>query len=500
MRTSWEVQGDTLKRYTLKGRFDGLGVNADGVFPGGKGLSGEVEATEKGGSLLLSAQDGGVDLPSVFPESFIALTELHAKAGWKVDGKAVDVTLERFDFKGPDADGTARGSYRYNGDGPGSIDLTASISRADGRSAWRYMPHSVGNDTRNWLRRSIVQGTGTDAKLTLRGDLRHFPFRDPQQGIFLITAKAKGVRIEYAKGWPAIEGLDADMRFGVGMRIESTAGHILGAHFDKAVAVLPDFDVPEEHLFLHGGVVGPTASFLKFIDLSPVAEITNRFTETMRAQGEGRLELKMDMPLRNVDATALKGEYTFHNNMVTVAPGLPPVSQVNGKFHFTENSIVAKELTGQLLGAPLRLAAQNEGANVQISVTGGATARELRRVFDSPALDHLSGATSWKGSLKVRKKTADFVVESSLVGLASSLPEPFNKTASASLPFRLERSELPRSPDGKDREQLHISFKGLAEAILQRREGADGMVLERGALAAGAALPELPANGLVGDV
>ena len=500
LRTSWEVHGDTIKRYVLKGRFDGLGINAHGVFPGGKGLSGEVEANEAGGTLLLAAHDGGIDLPSVFPASFIALSELRARASWKIDGKVVDLDLERLDFKGPDADGLARGTYRYSGDGPGVVDLTASVSRADGRAAWRYLPHSVGNDTRNWMRDSIVEGGAGDAKLTLRGDLRHFPFRDPEQGIFLITAKAKGVRIDYAKGWPLIEGLDADMRFGVGMRLESTAGNILGARFDKVVAVIPDFDVPEEWLHLQGAVDGPTAAFLKFIDQSPVAEITNRFTEPMRAQGDGRLEMKMDMPLRNIDATKLRGEYSFVNNQVTVAPGLPPISQVNGKFNFTESSITAPALTGQLLGAPLRLSAKNEGSNVQVNMTGGATSRELRRVFNSPVLDHVSGSAAWKGSLVVRKKTADFVIESNLVGLSSSLPEPFNKTAAASLPLRLEKSELPSAADGKEREQLRLNIKSLAEAVLQRRDGVGGMALERGAFAVGAALPELPAVGLAGDI
>jgi len=500
LRASWEAEGDALKRYTLKGSFDGLGVNAAGVVPGGKGLSGEVDANEKGGTLLLSARDGGVDLPSVFPESFIALDEMRAKASWKVSGPEVEMHLERLDFRGPDADGVARGVYRYRGDGPGEIDLTASISRADGRAVWRYMPHAVGDDTRQWLKTSLIEGSAGDARLTLRGNLRDFPFRQRDQGIFLITAKAKGVRIDYGKGWPMIEDLDADMRFGVGMRIESTRGRILGAKFDKVVAELPDFDVPDEWLHVKGAAIGPTDDFLRFIDQSPVAVTTSGFTEAMRAQGEGRLTLRLDMPLRHIDDTRLTGEYDFNNNQVTVAPGMPPITQVNGKLGFTESSITAREINGQLLGAPMRLSAKNEGAKVQVTMSGGATARELRKFFDTPVLDHLSGSTRWKGEVQVRKKTTEFVVESSLQGLSSSLPEPFNKAAAASLPLRLEKAALEADGSGAERDQLRVALKGVGEFLLQRRAQAGAMAVERGALAVGTTMPALPASGVAGDV
>lgn len=499
LRTTWDAEGETLKHYALKGRFDDLGINAQGVFPGGKGLSGEVDATDKGGTLSLTARDGGVDLPSVFPESFIPLAEMRARANWKVDGQRVTVNLERLDFSG-DADGVARGTYRYDGQGPGEIDLNASISRADGRAVWRYMPRSVGDDTRQWLKHSLLQGQGGDAKLTLRGDLKHFPFRDRSQGIFLITAKAKGVRLDYADGWPLIEGLDANMSFGVGMRIEATAGSILGTTIRQAVAELPDFDVPEEWLYLQGTVDGPTEAFLRFIERSPVAEATDRFTEQMRASGQGQLNLKFDMPLRHVVDTKVVGDFQFINNQVTVAPGLPAIQQVNGKLNFTENSITAREITGQLFGAPMRLAVKNEGPKVQVNMSGGLVARELRKVLDTPVLDHLSGSTTWKGEVQVRKKTAEFVVESSLQGLASNLPEPFNKAANASLPLRLEKTSLPKAADTLERDQVKISLKGVGEALLQRKESADAMVVERGALAVGAALPPLPATGVVGEV
>jgi uncharacterized protein (TIGR02099 family) len=498
LKASWEAGADRLLRYGLKARFDGLGMKAAGYVPGAEGLSGEVDATEKGGSLKLDSREAGLDLPAVFPEPRLALGSLKTRAVWQVDGQAVDVRLDRLDFAGADAAGSVRGTYHFSGEGPGEIDLTATLSRADGRAVWRYMPSVVNANARNWLKRGIVEGSASDARLILKGNLKDFPFREKGKGQFIVTAKAHGVKIDYAPGWPAITGIDGDMTFGVGMRVEAHRGAILGTRIGPVLAEIPDFDVKDEMLLIRGQVEGATAEFLRFIDQSPVGDKIDNFTDDMRAVGNGRLDLKLDMPLQRVEETRIQGEYQFQNNQVTVLPGLPPLTQVNGRLRFTENSISAPEINAQLLGGPMRLAVKNEGDRVNVALSGNANVREARRHFDFPLLDHVSGSTPWKGEVRVRKKTGEFTVESSLLGISSSLPEPFNKTAGTPLPLRFEKKNLPDNyyRDGVPRDQVRVTLGKVGEAMAVRRQDGDAMVLERGALAVGEALPSPPEKGM----
>lgn len=143
LRASWVLDDEVLKRYSLKAGFQGLGIEAGGYFPGASGLSGQVDLTEKGGELGLDGATASLSLPAVFPEPDIALDTLKARATWKNSPEAIDIKLQRLEFSGPDATGSAQGSYRFTGDGPGEIDLTAGIEKADGRAVWRYMPHAV---------------------------------------------------------------------------------------------------------------------------------------------------------------------------------------------------------------------------------------------------------------------------------------------------------------------------------------------------------------------
>ncbi len=487
LRASWELADETLKRYALKASFSGLGIEAGGYFPGASGLSGQVDLSEKGGELGIDAGKSSLSLPAVFPEPDIALDTLKARASWKNGPSGLDLKLEKLEFAGPDAAGGARGTYRFTGDGPGEIDLTATVDRADGRAVWRYMPHAVNATARNWLRRGIAWGRGYDGRLVLKGNLRDFPFRDPSTGRFLVTAKATDARVDYADGWPVIEHIDADMSFGIGMKIAASKGSILGAQLADVGVEIPDFESHEEMLLVRGVASGPTSEFLRFIEQSPVSEKIDRFTEGMKAGGSGRLDLELDLPLRRINETRLRGDYHFQNNQLQPLPGLPPLTQVNGRLKLTENTVSAEEITGRVFGGPLKVQVRSAGDKVSVQAGGHAAIKEVSKHFGWPLINHLTGASDWKADIAIRKRNAEVVVESNLLGVSSPLPDPLNKTATMALPLRIVRG----TPE-PGREQYRITLGKIAQGLVVRR----GEAWERGVLAVGEADMRLPEKGL----
>ena len=509
LAATWAGTTDSLQSYSLKAGFDELALKAQGYFPGFSGLSGSVELNEKSGRVSLLSKAASVDLPSVFPESLIALEVLNAEAKWKVNRGVLDAELSRIEFSGPDAAGSAQGTYRNAGDGPGVIDLTAALTRGNARAVWRYMPHEINADTRMWLRDSLLAGSSSDAKLSLKGDLAHFPFLDKKQGQFLVTAKAHDVTLDYGTGWPKITGLNGDLRFeGNGMTIDVQQGSILGAQLSGTHAEIPDFDAPVSTLRVLGKAAGPTAEFLKFIDQSPVAARIDRFTEDMRASGDGHLDLDLLIPLAEarLNDSRIDGTYAFSNNEVMVDTALPPLRQVNGHLQFSGSDLRIPEITAVLFGGPLTIkgGSQKDG-RVLISAHGSVNIEPMRKLSDSPLLAALSGATPFRGEIRINKRNADLVIDSMLVGLASSLPEPFAKVAGASFPLRLEKKLLPSAPVSKARkqaasaepvrDQLSASLGKVLSMQLIRRKQKEGFVAERGAIAIGRPLV-LPDSGV----
>ena len=486
-KAGWTLDGESLSKYSLKAGFSDLGIVADGYFPGGQGFSGKVDLTEKGGDLSVDAGRAALSLPAIFPEPDIALDALKLRANWRQTATGVDVRLEKLEFAGADAAGSARGSYLYTGNGPGIIDLTANIDRGDGRAVWRYMPHAVNADARNWIRRGITAGKGYDGRLVLKGDLKDFPFRDPASGTFIVTAKARGARVDYAAGWPVIEDIEADMSFGVGMKIQASRGRLMGAQLSAVTVELPDFESFDEILLVRGVAQGPTPEFLRFIDRSPVGDAIDRFTEGMKAGGNGRLDLALDLPLRRLHQTRVRGDYRFINNRVQPVPGLPEITEVNGQLAITESTVTAQELTGKGFGGPLRVQVRSAGDKVAVLASGQASIGEVSKFFGWPLINHLSGQTGWKADIGIRKRNADVVVESDLIGVSSPLPDPLNKTANMPLPLRIERT----APDSS-REQYRITLGRVGQGLVLRRND----LWERAVLAVGDAEPRLPERGL----
>ena len=503
LRAAWDGNSDGLQTYSLKARFEDLALRPKASFPGASGLSGSLEASEQGGSASLRAKKVNIELPTVFPESSIALDTLNAEGKWKISQGRIDAELARAEFAGPDAAGSAHGTFRHTGEGPGSIDLAAALTRADARAVWRYLPGAINADARHWVRDALKKGAASEAKLVLKGDLANFPFLDKRQGQFLVTVKANDVTLDYGTGWPIITGIDADLRFeGAGMVVDVRRGAILGASLSQTRAEIPDFDAPVSTLKIKGHAEGETAEFLKYIVQSPVAAQIDHFTENMSAGGKGRLDIGLVIPLEEarLGESKIEGTYVFLANDVTVDPALPPLRQVNGSLHFSEKDLRIPEINAVLFGGQVKIKGGAQGGKVMVLANGSLGMDELRRRLELPLLDALSGTATYRVEVSSKKRNVELVVDSNLVGVASTLPAPFAKSASEVLPLHFESAVLPvvppRSGQPVARDQLRATLGSILSMQLIRRKQGDDSQPERGAIMIGRPLGALPERGI----
>ncbi|TVT46805.1 MAG: TIGR02099 family protein [Denitromonas halophila] len=433
---AWQVSAD----------FDGVGMQSRDSLPGLAGVSGRIAGSQATGRFLLDSKAMALDLPAVF-EAPLGFDTLFAEGGWQQREGAMRIALDKAHFANADADGEASGYYEPVADGPGVIDLQARLSEADGTSVWRYMPKVVNLDTRQWLRDSITAGRGHDVRLRLQGDLADFPYREGG-GIFLITGKISRAKLDYASAWPKIEAIEGGLRFeGARMEITASQGRIFGVRLGKVKVVLPDLDVPDEVITITGVANGGTQDFLRFVGDSPVRERIDGFTDDMRAEGDGSLDLKLVLPLRHVVDTEVVGRYRFKDNTLTVVPGLAPIVEAAGTVNFTASELSIPQASGQLFGKPMTLSAATlADRGVRFDASGAAQLSAVSAAYPMPVWPHLSGETPWTAQITVRGRQADVVVETPLTGVSSSLPSPFNKSATEPWPTRVTLQMPPDSP------------------------------------------------------
>ncbi len=513
----------TPQTWSIKSRFEGLGLTALGPVPGISGVNGRIEGTEKSGSLQLDGQRAAFELPTVFADPKLELEAFAADLDWKSAGDGLRVNLRKASFQNKDAAGEAKGNWRALDEGPGALELDARLTRGSGDSVWRYMPLAVGKNVRDWLRAAIIGGKASDTTLKLRGDLRKFPFRDGKDGAFEVRGKFRDASLRYASSWPEINDIEGELLFaGARMLITGKSGRIFGVGLREVRAEIADIEQAEELLIVTGKASGPTADFLRFIEASPVGERIDHFTEEMKAEGNGELDLKLSLPLRRMTDSKVDGSYRFDGNRLTVDNDLPTLTEVRGALHFSANHMEAQGIRGTLLGSPLTADVRTAGdGTVQVNAAGEINIAALRRQFPHPVFDHLAGGAKWTGSVRVKKKVAEVKLTSNLVGLSSSLPEPFNKPATDALAFSFERKPPPetaagpragaaavvRTPSARDTapgsaagitsgaapDLIDLSIGRAVRFQLVRRHDANPSVILRGLLAIGdvsAAMPD----------
>jgi uncharacterized protein (TIGR02099 family) len=473
---AWAGAFDRTRPYMARAAFSGLSLLPDGALPGVRGLSGQIDASERGGTVALSVTEGSIELPKVF-EAPVSLDVLSAGANWTFRDGQTYVTVRNATFTNEHAAGNVYGSYHTEAAGRGVVDLTGTLVRAEARHVWRYVPVRVPG-IQAWLKNALLAGESRDVRLRLKGRLGDFPFEDEKKGLFEVIASVSGATLDYARGWPQLTDVTGDLMFrGRRMEVRPQSGSVLGMKLADMRVSIDELGKHDEHLLVKGTAEGQTDQFLRFVEASPIAEQANRFTEQVRAKGEARLSFDLDLPLHRIAETKVAGELVVRDNQVVIDPRLPELDRFNARIAFARDaankgSITVREGRALLLGHPIGFeAAPQADGGIALKLGGTLDAARLADLSNLAQLRFLSGQFAWTGNVSVRNKIATVRFDSDLAGLESRLPAPLVKAAQSKLPLRVELLERPGRQG-----VLALSLGGILSAQLVIEGGAtDGI-------------------------
>lgn len=501
-RFEWSGSLSDVTQFSARSRFEGLAMSPREAVPGFSGLSGSLETTGTQGTLYLRSTNAVVDLPRVFPEPRIALAALSGRIDWARKGSSgFEVKVSSLAFSNSHATGNAFGSYVNSGTGPGLIDLSVQVSSADGRHTEKYLPLAsiMGEGTRAWLARSILAGEVSDARMRMTGDLSDFPFSDSFAGQFFVRAHVKNGILDYAPGWPRIEGIEADLLFDRrSMDIVGHRGRILGTELSDVRVSIADMLAPRAILAVRGRAAGATPQFLAYVANSPLHEMTGKFTDTLSGTGDGKLRLSFDLPLAEPEKTMVAGEYLFFDNSIRYYDDLPPLQNATGSVSFSDSGFNVNAAKARVFGGVVTVNGGMSGdSGLRIVARGEASAIGLGPLLGDPWRNFVTGDTDYVATVRTRKSRVEVTVESSLRGMTVSLPPPLAKRDRESMPLRVQvqpgggegatrigvslaniaAAEVVRMPEGREAEQRISVALGPAEGKALRLPRQPGVLL-----------------------
>ena len=501
----WSDAPQKSEKYHLKATFKGLGINAYEKMPGFENLSGQIEADEANGLLDLASTNAKLDLKGVLRWP-IPATQLNGKITWKTniqnngDSKPKIIAEDLF-ISSPHITGTMNASYDTSSAKGGYLDLSAKFGKGNAKYALFYYPMILGEPTLHWLDTSILAGKAEDIHLAVKGNLADFPFvtkqnqLDPKLGTFKVTAKISDALLEYGTGWPVIEGLGLDMLFeGKRMELNADKGHIFGNKIIKSKTTIPQLDADSPMLLITSELEGTTADGVKFVNQSPVKEVTLGFTDDLKTSGNGKLLLDLKIPMQNLEAAKYKGAYNISNGTIfaNTEVGLPQLNKINGVLNFTEKSLSAQNVNTEILGGPAKISL-NTGTDkiIRVNASGRISDIGIKQLVANAFTDALQGSTDWTGDITIKKPLVDLNIRSNLVGMALQLPVPLGKTASQQVQLTIDKKQLNPNEDTMD-----IRYGNNVSAKILRSAKNGHLIFDRGDIAINTAAERPTESGL----
>ncbi|MGZ5099800.1 MAG: YhdP family protein [Usitatibacter sp.] len=462
---------DGAKAYSIKGRFEDLGVNAVDALPGVAGITGNIEGTEAGGALRIASKNAIVELGHVF-RAPLAFDALEVQAQWKHAGRALEVVIDEAHFANADLDGTLAGTWRSLPDAkeksPGFLDVKGTLSRALVSRAASYVPNRIAN-TRDWLERSIQEGEIPRATFELKGDLWEFPFGRDSQGRYVFEAEVRKARLRYHPDWPSVDGIDGTVRFeNRRMEIHSERATIFASRVKTASAVIEDLTAKPPVLVLDLDIDTTGADSVRFLRESPLVNGPGAFTRAVAIEGPARFKYRMEYPLWGTEPARIAGDYLFAGATASVGRMLA-MRDVKGRLSFTERGVRAPDITGTLFGRPATLAMSTESdGRVSTTIEGTIDATALAEYVAAPIVARITGTTGWKARVLSGRQGTELTVATDLKGLAVTLPEPLAKGADSSRTLTLQIERL-----GTESEMTTATLDGGVHGRFSRAAGTE---------------------------
>src|SRR5690606_1379612 len=144
--------------------------------------------------------------------------------------------------------------------------------------------------------------------------------------------------LDYAPGWPAIDRIHGVLRFErAGMEIDAKTGAVWNVALADTRARIADFEAPL--LIVEGGGAGPAQEMIRFVNESDLRTKIDDFTRDTLATGDAKLQLALEVPLDELDATRVRGAVAFAGNDVVLHRALPPFEGLVGRLEFTEGQL-----------------------------------------------------------------------------------------------------------------------------------------------------------------
>ncbi len=505
----------TFQIKAANGRFDnfyfeaGKSGSAAENWPGIENANISFDMSAEAGQVKASIDKGALQINRLLEDARVPVDKLQAAVKWQYDKNKLLVPDWQLSLKNADLSADFKGGWKPSLL-PGSwglLDLQGTVQQADAARIHRYLPLSLPQNVRQYVRDSVLKGTLQGVAVKIKGDLKQLPFANPKEGEFRFAGKVKDVQYAYVPAsdsppaarrglaestWPVMNDVNGEILFDrLSFKINGASGKWGNTPFTQIKADIANLNGPLV-VNVQGESKASANVLLNDLRLSPVNNMLGGALAQASSTGILSSRLKLTLPLATLDKTTLQGNVALSGNDVRIQSALPTFEKAQGNIQFNEAGFNLVGVSAQFLGGPIKLdggsrktAPRSTEANPFFRIQGQASASGLRQAKEfgtlSQLAQHASGSSTYTATLGFKGGHSELSIQSQLQGFALNLPAPLGKRTDDITPFKYEslvQSVSPVAPYKAQRDQLQMSWGLLSASYLRDITGAEERVIQ----------------------
>ncbi len=487
VKARWLYHDKQWQDYAITASFDHIQTKAYEKLPGLQNWAGQLSVKPNAGNLELDTKEATLELAGLLRWP-LPIDQLQGEIEWRNNGQKMLISTHNLHFANPHLALRTNMEYQLGATGGDTIQLQSQIERGDAKFASFYYPLVLDQATLHWLDTSILGGQIRHGEVIVKGRVKDFPYvnaafhSDPSLGLFRVTAQLDRASLEYGTDWPQLQDIDAFLKFeGKRMDIAVKNATTVGQHITQAQVEIPRLDADDPILSVKAVATGNLEQGIKFINTSPVKQVTMGFTDTLKATGAADLKLALQIPLNNVDASQFQGDYAIKNGHIAANTqmAMPEMGNINGHLKFNEKGLQAQGIQLSLFDNPATLSLSTRpDKSVMIQGSGRITDAALRKLDNNLLTRALHGTTDWKSNVLIQAPNLRLDIRSQLIGMTIDLPEPAKKTADTPANLIIRVRQENNQPD-----KIAIDYNEWLHANLFRQVNGETATITAGEIA-----------------
>jgi len=473
-----EVPNLDFSRWQLSGQLKSVDVGSYRTAPAVKNLSGYFSLQNDRGSIQIDASDVSLFYPKVYDHWF-EHDSIKGAVSWQIDFEDQNLfvftdSLSVLGEHGP-VSGAVLVDVPLKAGHPTGVDLTLflGIKETSAEQKNNLLPSSLSADLRAWLDGAILAGDVPEAGFVYRGSTKRGQSarRTTQLRLHAVNGELK-----YADRWPEVTDLDAEIWVSNALVSGSAqSARLLDLNLlETSVEVKPvTMEGEKTNLInLSSTAQGLSSSLLDLVRTTGLRDQVGDSLDILKISGN--VEAAVDLQLPTIkemkrEDVSIQVQANVLNNQLVLDKQKLRLDNISGLLTYGHEGLQAKGIRAEFWGRPLELdlAESLDAGLLGIDLQGRVEAKDVIEWLDLSFLDRLEGVTDVAGRIELRTQTgtntnagthtdigtnSQYHFWTDMLGITSSFPEPFSKSAdkSAPLDIKVEVGELTVTSLGWD--------------------------------------------------